>query len=72
MWKDKNHEWNVHETLTVYEEVVGKFKYPSSSVTARNRFNEFSLRTIVNLLRNHKGKLVGEEQSDSEDNTARV
>ena len=64
-WKENQHKWTTNETLTVYEGVVGKFKYTSSNGRVINRFNEFSWQTIVNLVRNHKGKLVGEPQSNS-------
>lgn len=53
----------------MYKEVMPRFKYPSSAESRRNRFDELSWRTIVNLVRNHKVKLVGEveEQDDEED-----
>ena len=50
----------------MYEEVVSRFKYPLSSRGARNRFDAFVWRTIVNLVRNHKDKLVGEVQDQEE------
>ena len=52
--------------VVVYEEIRAKFKYPSSSGRARSRFSEFSWQTIVNLVRNHEGKLVGEPQNVSD------
>ena len=65
-WKENPHVWTTGETLQLYEAVVSKFKYRTSGGSSRNRFNEFSWQTIVNLVRNHKGKLVGEVQSDGE------
>ena len=65
VWKENPHQWTTNETLVVYKEIQAKFKYQSSQGRARNRFSEFSWQTIVNLVRNHKGKLVGEPQSDS-------
>ena len=66
VWKENSHEWTTQDTLKLYEDVDSKFKYPGTAGSRRNRFNEFSWRTIVNLVRNHKGKLVGEVQSDSD------
>ena len=48
------------------KEVVPRFKYPSSSGSRRNCFDEFSWRTIVNLVRNHTFKLVGEVEEVEE------
>ena len=59
-WIKNPHVWTAGETLKVYEAVVNKFKYQTSGQSSRNCFNEFSWRTIVNLVRNYKGKLVGE------------
>ena len=35
--------------------------YKGRNGTARSRFQEFSWRTVVNLVRNHKGKLIGKD-----------
>jgi hypothetical protein len=59
-WKEGDHRWSIGDTLLLYEVVVGKFKFDSSRGVKRKRVNEFSWRTVVNLVRNHKGVLVGE------------
>ena len=66
-WKEENHRWSTGETLLLYEVVVGKFKFDSKSGGKRKRFNEFSWRTVVNLVRNHKGVLVGETHIPAEE-----
>ena len=66
VWIENQHKWTTNETLVVYEKIRAKFKYPSSSGRAKSRFSEFSWRTIVNLVRNHKGKLIGEPQNVSD------
>ena len=60
VWIENPHKWTTNDTIVVYKEVRAKFNYPSSSGRARSRFSEFSWQTIVNFVRNHKGKLVGE------------
>jgi len=58
-----NHEWTTGQTLILYEHIYHKFCYPHKG-KKRERFDEFSWRTVVNLVRNHKGQLVGEEDDD--------
>ena len=67
-WKPLLHQWTVEESLKVYESVKALFMYRSRKGTSRTRFEEFSWRTIVNLVRNHKGLLVGEVNEEEEAN----
>ena len=66
-WKEGDHIWITGESLLLYEVVVGKFKFDSSRGVKRKRFNEFSWSTVVNLVRNHKGVLVGETHIPAEE-----
>ena len=66
-WKGDNYTCSTGETLLLYEVIVGKFKVDSSRGVKRKRFNEFSWRTVVNLVRNHKGVLVGETHIPAEE-----
>ena len=67
-WNTPSHNWTVGETLRAYESVKALFMYKGRNGTARSRFEEFSWRTVVNLVRNHKGKLIGEEGESETDN----
>ena len=60
-WNPPSHEWTVQETLRTYESVKALFMYKGRNGTVRSRFQEFSWRTVVNLVRNNKGNLIGEE-----------
>ena len=60
-WNAPSHEWTVQETLRTYESVKVLFIYKGQNGTTRLRFREFSWCTVANLVRNHKGKLIGKE-----------
>ena len=60
VWWGDDHEWTTGQTLIMYENVFQRFCYPSKAGVRRQRFDEFSWRTVVNLVRNHKGQLVGD------------
>ena len=62
-WRSAAHQWCAEETLILYNYIVSRFQFKSRS--RKSRFNEFSWRTIVNLVRNHKGVLVGEEENEA-------
>ena len=64
VWWGDDHDWTTGQTLIMYENVFHKFCYPSKAGVRRQRFDEFSWRTVVNLVRNHKGQLVGETDPD--------
>ena len=56
----------------MYENVFQKFCYPSKAGVRRQRFDEFSWRTVVNLVRNHKGQLVGDIDPAAESSKAEL
>jgi len=63
-WKDPAHQWLAKETLVLYGFIANFFMFRSRNGSIRSRFNEFSWQTIVNLVRNHKGLLVGEQAEE--------
>jgi len=63
-WKDSSHQWRAEETFFLYGFIVNFFMFRSRNGSIRSRFNEFSWQTIVNLVRNHKGLLVGEQAEE--------
>ena len=63
VWYGYDHDWTTGQTLILYEHVFHKFCYPHKG-KRRQRFDEFSWRTMVNLVRNHKGQLVGDPDPD--------
>ena len=66
-WRSLPGEWIIQKTLALYESVKALFMFKGRNGALRTRFQEFSWRTIVNLVRNHKGILVGEEPLPSEE-----
>ena len=63
-WKDPAHQWLAEETLVLYGFITQFFMFRSRNGSIRSRFNDFSWRTIVNLVQNYKGALVGEQAEE--------
>jgi len=63
-WRNTAHQWFTEETLVLYNHIVNRFQFKLRNGKSRSRFNEFSWCTIVNLVRNHKGVLVGEDEDE--------
>ena len=66
-WRSQLGEWITYETLALYESVKALCMFKGRNGALRTRFQEFSWRTIVNPVCNHKGILGGEEPLPSEE-----